>query len=208
MSLMLMAVCTMAALAVQGAEEVVSQPEGLKPIGEAKGIHPGRVVWVHDPEVLDWKGPGDGHWWEPTHTRQQQADAMMARAVCDLTGERTVATAWDKLFRHLNKTRGKGNVGYRAGEKVAIKPNWVGFIWRGGAVDPETYSLTRQQDYMNTSPQMIVALLRQLVEVGIKERDITVCDTLADLPNEYYNILHAAFPDVQYADHGGKFGRV
>ena len=29
-----------------------------KPLGVAKGIHPGRVVWVHDPEVTDWKGPG------------------------------------------------------------------------------------------------------------------------------------------------------
>ncbi|MBM3839763.1 MAG: hypothetical protein FJ398_17690 [Verrucomicrobia bacterium] len=27
------------------------EPERLKPIGEAKGIHPGRVVWVHDPEA-------------------------------------------------------------------------------------------------------------------------------------------------------------
>ena len=35
-----------------------------KPLGVAKGIHPGRVVWAHDPEVTDWKGPGDGHWWE------------------------------------------------------------------------------------------------------------------------------------------------
>ena len=34
-----------------GAEPSGSRPEPLKPIGEAKGIHPGRVVWVHDPQV-------------------------------------------------------------------------------------------------------------------------------------------------------------
>ena len=61
---------------------------------------------------------------------------MMSRAVCELTGEPTVAKAWDKLFRHLNQARGKGDVGYKPGEKIVIKPNWVGMIWREGAVDP------------------------------------------------------------------------
>ena len=27
-----------------------------KPIGEGVGIHPGRVVWVHNPEVATWDG--------------------------------------------------------------------------------------------------------------------------------------------------------
>src|ERR1043166_3806451 len=26
------------------------------PMGEGKGIHPGRVVWVHNPEVAKWDG--------------------------------------------------------------------------------------------------------------------------------------------------------
>ena len=38
------------------------------PIGVAKGIYPGRVVWVHDASATDWLGPEDGHWWEPEHT--------------------------------------------------------------------------------------------------------------------------------------------
>jgi len=44
----------------------------LKPMGEAKGLKPGRVAWVHDPEATNWKGPGDGHWWDPSHTRQDR----------------------------------------------------------------------------------------------------------------------------------------
>lgn len=179
------------------------------PVGEAKGIHPGRVVWIHDPQVLDWQGPGDGHWYQENHTHQDRANAMMSRAVCELTGETTVAKAWDKLFRHFNQAHGKGDTGYKPGEKVFIKPNWVGLIWRGDAVDPETYSLKRQQDYMNTSPQLIVALLSQLVnDAGVKPSDITVSDTLSYLANEYYEILHSAFPQVRYADYGGKFGRI
>lgn len=180
----------------------------VQPIGEGKGIHPGRVVWVHDPKVLDWKGPGDGHWWEGNHTNQDRADAMLSRAVCDLTGESTVAAAWDKLFRHLNKSRGKGDVGYKAGEKIMIKPNWVGLIYREGHVSTDTYTFLRRRDYMNTSPQMIMALLRQLTSVGVRQSDITVCDTLAVLVNEYYEILHKEFPEVRYEDYAGKFGRI
>jgi len=188
--------------------EPAAEPERLQPIGEAKGIHPGRVVWVHDPRVTDWKGPGDGHWWEGNRTKQDRVDAMMARAVGELTGESTVAKAWDRLFRYLNRARGKGDVGYRPGEKIVVKPNWVGMIWREGMVDPKTYNFVKRQDYMNTGPQMVIALLRQITGLGVKQADITVCDTLAYLVHEYYDILHKEFPDVVYADFAGKFGRV
>ena len=192
-----------------GPGPVGPEPQRLKPIGQPKGIHPGRVVWVHDPQVIDWKGPGDGHWWEGRRTRQDRVDGMMERAVCELTGEPTVAKAWDKLFRHLNRARGKGDVPYRAGETIVIKPNWVGMIWRERCVDPQTYTLVRRRDYMNTGPQMIVALLRQLTgAAGVKPADISVCDSLAYLAHEYYRILHGEFADVRYVDYAGKFGRV
>jgi hypothetical protein len=205
-SLLLGEAPVVAQLAAAPPETQKSAP--LRPIGRAKGIHPGRVVWVHDPQVLDWKGPGHGHWYEGNHTKQNRVDAMLSRAVGELTGESTVVKAWDKLFRHLNKTRGKGDVGYATGEKVVIKPNWVGMIWREGAVDPERYTLINRQDYMNTAPQAIIAVLRQLVEAGVREPDITVCDTLAYLVHEYYDILRAAFPRAQYVDFAGKFGRI
>jgi uncharacterized protein (DUF362 family) len=180
----------------------------LKPIGQAQGIHPGRVVWVHDPQVLDWKGPGDGHWWEPTHSKQDRIDAMMSQAVCQLAGEATVADAWSKLFRHFNKARGKGDVGYKPGEKIAIKPNWVGMIFSEGRVNPETYTFTNRPDYMSTSPQMIIALIRQLTTAGVRQSDITVCDTLAYFVNEYYDLIHKEFPDVRCEDYAGKFNRI
>lgn len=182
--------------------------EPLKPIGQGRGIHPGRVVWVHDAKVLDWKGPGDGHWWEGNHTRQDRADAMMAEALCQLTGQASVAAAWDKLFGHLNQSRGKGLVGYKPGEKIVIKPNWVGMIYLEGHVNAETYTFKRRQDYMNTSPHLIIALLKQLTSVGVRQGDITVCDTLAYAVNEYYDIIHKELPEVRFEDYGGKFGRV
>lgn len=182
--------------------------DALQPMGTARGIHPGRVVWAHDPEVLNWKGPGDGHWWEGNRLNQDRANAMMARAVCELAGTATVADAWAKLFRHINEARGKGPVGYRPGEKIVIKPNWVGLIYREGHVNPETYRFIRREDYMNTAPQMLLALFQQLTTVGVRAADITVSDSLACVVHEYYDLLHAPFPDIHFEDCAGRFGRV
>ena len=180
----------------------------LRPIGLARGVHPGRVVWVHDPDVTDWAGPGEGHWYDPQHLSQDRVSAMMEQAVCQLAGESSVGAAWKALFRHFNQGRGRADTEYRAGEKLAIKPNWVGMIWREGNVDLETYRLIRRQDYMNTAPQMLIALIDQLVSAaGVAPADITVCDTLAYMAEEYYRPMRDAFPDVAYEDFGGQAGR-
>jgi len=128
-------------------------PVRLAPVGTGKGIYPGRVVWVHDPDATDWAGPGDGYWWQENHTNQVVVNKMMSDAVRALTGKNTVAAGWDKLFRYFNGFHGKGNVGYRPGEKIMIKVNFVGFVgWSWGGVDPNTYELVDKLDYMNTSP--------------------------------------------------------
>jgi hypothetical protein len=81
-------------------------------------------------------------------------------------------------------------------------------IWREGAVDPASYTLIQRQDYMNTAPQMIIALVRQLESVSVRASDITVCDSLAYLVNEYYAILHRECPQVRYEDFAGADGRI
>lgn len=179
-----------------------------KPLGKARGIHPGRVVWAHDPEVTRWQDPDDGYWWDQNRVKQERVDAMMARAVCDLTGEGKVGGAWSKLFQHLNQARGKGDAGYKPGEKVLIKPNWVGMIYREGHVNLDECTFIRRHNYMNTAPQMILALLRQLVSVGVAPADITVCDTLACIVNEYHDLIKGEFSQVRHEDYTGKFGRI
>jgi hypothetical protein len=193
-------------------EEVVlaDEPTANAPIGIAKGIYPGRVVWVHNPDATDWDGPGNGHWWESSHTNQVVVNQMMDGAIRALSGEENNPAAWDKLFRHFNKTHGRGNAGYKPGEKIIIKINYVGCIriWdRREVTTVEEYNL-RRADYMNTSPQMIIALLQQLVDkVGVKQEDITVGDTLCYFPNEFYNMCHDKYPNVRYLEYLGKFGR-
>jgi gluconolactonase len=197
------------AMSVTADKSVLAEPQPVnEPIGVAKGINPGRVVWVHDPDATDWNGPGDGHPWQAEHTDPERVRDMVSLAICELTGAAGDGEAWDKLFRYLNKARGKGDVGYKSSEKIVIKVNFVGFIFTHGGVDAETYELKSTRDYMNTSPQMLVALLRQLVEkVGVKQSDIAICDSLAYFANEYFDIIHKEFPDVRCMDRGGKFGR-
>ncbi len=212
-----LALACLAAALVFGAVALRNMPEtsltaaeqpGLTPIGEAKGIHPGRVVWVHDPEATDWKGPGDGHLWQDEHTDPAACEQMMSKALRTLTGEATDARAWDALFRYHNKVRGKGDVGYQRGEKIAVKVNFVGFIRTLDSVNRETYALQSWVDYMNTSPQMMAALLKQLTEVaGVAQPDIAIGDGLAYFAGEYYDKLHQQFPDVTYLDCQGTSGR-
>ena len=196
-------------LSLTGDCPAVAEPHAVnQPIGTARGIYPGRVVWAHDPEATQWPGPGNGHHWEDRYTDQERVCRMMAATLRSLTGCNHEAEAWDRMFRYLNKARGKGDDGYKAGEKVAIKANLVGFIKSHRAVNTETYEWQDWQDYMNTSPQMVVALLRQLTRNGgVKAVNISVCDTLANIPHPYFDLIRREFPDVTFVDADGKFGR-
>jgi hypothetical protein len=182
---------------------LAGNPVPNQPVGVAQGLHPGRVVWAHDPKATDWAGPGQGHWWEGDHTNQAAVDTMMSGVVQQLGGKADDAKAWDALIKHFNQTHGNGNVGYRKGEKVTIKVNLVGCIV-GYGVNPKSYDLVQGLDYMNASPQMILALLRQLVHaVGVNPEDISVGDPLCLFPNQYLDPLHREFPTVHYLDHNG-----
>lgn len=185
---------------------LADEPLPNAPIGIAKGIQPGRVVWTYDPSATDWIGPGHGHWWENEHTHQAAVDAMMSGVIRRLSGKQNDRDAWDTFFRYFNKTHGGADLGYKPGEKIVIKVNFVGCISTpaAGAVDPNSYDLVRGVDYMNTSPQMILALLHQLVNVaGVDQADITVGDPLALFPNQYFDMCFKRFPKVHYLDHNG-----
>jgi hypothetical protein len=110
------------ALSVTSEKLVMAEPHTAnEPIGLAKGIHPGRVVWAHNPDATDWEGPGNGHLWQPEHTNQAVCDKMMSQTIRTLTGKNNDAAAWDAIFRYHNKARNKGDIGYKPGEKITIK---------------------------------------------------------------------------------------
>lgn len=190
--------------------ETMAAVKANTPIGVAKGVNPGRVVWIHDSSVSDWRGPGDGHWWQNANTKQEVVDQMLARSIRELSGKSTDSNGWDTLFKYYHQSHGRGNKGYTIGEKIVIKTNFTfcNHFPDFCCVDSMTYSFKKKFDYMNTSPQMILALLRQLVNVvGVKQSDIAVGDPVAYFPNEFYDPCHSEFPDVEYLDYAGKFGR-
>ena len=195
------------------------------PIGVARGVQPGRVTWVRDANVTSWAFPGCdqggftstwngetgiapyGYWYESDNIDQTVVDQMVSDSVEGLAGESTEADAWDAMIRHFNIERGDGDVGYQAGEKFMIKINLTTAAWTGGAVNGSG-TQTANKGWVNTSPQIILSVLRQLVNVvGVAQSDITVGDTTAYFPNHYWNILHGEFPNVKYLDARGTLGR-
>jgi hypothetical protein len=135
------------------------------PLGTGKGIHPGRVVWIHEPKVALWDGK-TGSWWEDAYTDPKLTSEMVSRSLQSLTGEKSNKQAWNSLFKFFNHTRKLGNNGYRPGEKIAIKLNSNQDRpgpWRPAAGMP--------------TPQAVYELVHQLVaEVGVRGEDIIVYD--------------------------------
>jgi hypothetical protein len=165
------------------------------PIGEGRGIHPGRVAWIHNPGVAKW----DGHtslWVEDRWNDQQKADAMIPEAVMQLTGEATAKKAWQALFRHFNKEHGRGNRGYKKGELIAVKLNMNNAITHHDTIE------------LNSSPFTTLALVRSLVEDGgIRQQDIVLCEPSRAITDSIYNKVHRAFPQVRFIDNLGGNGR-
>lgn len=182
-------------------------PEMHGPMGVGKGIHPGRVVWVHAPDATDWAGYHSTEpWWWTNHTDLAVVEEMMSQAVRGVAGEANDATAWASIFEHFNEVRGNGRRGYERGEKIAIKINMT----TCNGADPAMYEKpSRLVNAIDNSPQMLLALLRQLVYVaGVAPGDISMGDPTGLFPNYMWNALHPEFPDVQYFDTMGGQGRV
>jgi len=185
------------------------------PIGTPRGIHSGRVVWVRDPDATDWMGTndagediGDGYWWQSNHTNQEVVDKMMSAAIRNLAGEATDGNAWNAFFHYFNQNQGKGDVPYQAGEKIAIKINMVTACRTFTGIVDANGNQTSRLGWINTSPQMILALLRQLVNVvGVAQDDVTVSDTTCYFPNHYWDYIHDEFPDVRYQACNSQWGR-
>lgn len=179
-------------------------------VGIGKGIYPGRVVWVHAPEATDWAGfYSTEHWWQTNHTDLAMVEQMMTEALRRVAGQATEAAAWDALFHHFNQTHSRNARGYQVGEKIAIKINLTTCNGGNNSVDLRTYE--KKANVMNTidnSPQMLLALLRQLVYVaGVPQDRISLGDPTALFPAFLYNFLHPEFPNVHYFDAQGNSGR-
>ncbi len=166
-----------------------------QPVGIAKGIFPGRVVWVHNPGVSNWDEK-TGFWFEDRWNSQEKAVKMVSDALENLTGDRNEQKAWSKLFVFFNKSKNRGNHGYMSSEKIAIKVN-----------ENNTYAHADSPE-INVSPQLVYALLKSLVnQAGVPQAKITVFDASRFITDYTFNKCHAAFPNVIFVDNIGGDGR-
>jgi hypothetical protein len=171
------------------------------PIGEAKGISPGRVTWIRDVRATPWDGK-TGKWWEPGNIDETVLSTMISKSLRALTGAPSDREAWDGLFRHFNRVHGRGDRGWQPGELVAVKINVN-----------NTYSYEKADNNIDQSPQATRALLRQLTEeAGVAQKDIVIYDAsvgwkVRAMPDRIYVPLHHEFSGVRWVDGRGLNGR-
>lgn len=170
-----------------------------QPIGEAKGIFPGRVVWMHNPNATNENCQpaehGDGYFLEK-NADQVVVDDMLKKAMLEITGTTTEEEAWNEVFRYFNLNNDKGQVGYAAGEKIFIKINAV-HAWTTN----EDLSIKLDNVYgdVDTSPHVILAVLRQLVnKAGVPQEAIYIGDPFTNIFKHLYEKLAAEFPNIHY----------
>ncbi len=165
------------------------------PLGEAKGIFPGRVVWGHDPKIASWDGK-TGFWWEDQCNNQQETNKLLSQTLTKLTEKKSDKEAWNDLFVFFNQTKHQKSQGYQTGEKIAIKINMN---------NTDAHENTNR---INANPQLIFALLSSLInDGGVPQEQITVADPSRFITNDIYDKCHAAFPKVHFVDHNGGDGR-
>ena len=165
------------------------------PIGVAKGILPGRVVWVHNPDAVK-QNCKINSWYLPANITQTKVDQMLSSALHSVTGQTTDSAAWVAIFKYHNNTRGKGSVNYVKGEKIFIKTNAT------SAYQYNSSDLSTVSNVSETSVAPVLTVLRQLVNVvGVAQSDIYIGDPMKHIYKHLYDVWHGEFPNVHYLDY-------
>jgi hypothetical protein len=181
----------------------LKNPDGQNnPMGEAKGIFPGRVSWTQDFKATSWDEK-TRMWWDDNATNQAECDKMMSRTTQSITGTTTDWDAWKKLFEFNNKQNGHANQGYTKGEKIIIKVNM-------NALRNSTDEW-KNQGY--PSPQMVYALIAQLIaQAGVAGEDIMITDPSRFIGDQIINRIrknpsqdfqHVMFEECEAKNHFG-----
>ncbi len=158
-------------------------------LGESKGAFPGRVAWIHDPDVTNENctNSENDYWYLDKNTDQDVVDEMLSEVLQLYTNTGSDKDAWDAIFKNFNALHNDSDVGYQAGEKIVIKIN----------LNSIYYFPT--DEGIDTSPQLCLALLNQLVNVvGVSQSDICIGDPNCEMRDVTYLPCKEVFPNVTY----------
>jgi hypothetical protein len=188
------------------------------PIGVAKGVFPGRVVWVHDTAAVNQNCVPDslvqarggqnayyayryGHaWFMSENMNQPVVDKMLSSSLHSITGATSDTAAWRAIFQFHNNTRGKGPANYVKGEKIFIKINATS-AWSGEFNSDLSAKNNSYYGVSETSVATVLAVLRQLVNVvGVAESDIYIGDPLKHIYKHLYDVWYNEFKSIHYLD--------
>ncbi len=170
-------------------------------VGTAKGLFPGRVVWVHDNDATNENYiptyNSRDYWYSNNNVNSAVVSKMLETSLIKYADTDNISDAWDAIFKSYNKSHGRGDVGYQAGEKIAFKINLTN----------ENCSDAERPMRMDATPQLLNAILFELVNVvGVSQSDITMGDPYREFRNEYRALVKNKFPNVYYVDGKGENG--
>jgi len=204
---------------LNAAETDYSGPEdgSNQPIGIPTGILPGRVVWAWDTTATNEKClntfESKDYFFKSGNTNSEVVKKMFIASLLKLTGETSVKSSWDVLFRNLNNKKYQKKSSYEKGEKIFIKINQGTSRWlltdedkENGYYFPETFEPTPLRQAAcygtcETGPYFVLEILRELVnECGIAQEDISVGDPMTDIYGHNFEVWFAEFPKVAYLD--------
>jgi hypothetical protein len=201
-----------------------------QPMGEAKGIFPGRVVWVWNPEATNEKFEHNSlakydFFWQEQNNNPKVIAKMFNDGVLKLTGKKDISKAWEAIFINFNQKKHGEKRGYQKGEKIFIKINQGQAGWVLSRGDWENtgkngYTLShinpdgeqrdsRSMTPTENGPYVVLELLRELVnEGGVPQENISVGDPMNPLYGHNFNVWVKEFPKVHYIDRkSSDFGR-
>jgi hypothetical protein len=197
-----------------------------QPFGEPKGIFPGRVVWVWNPDATNEKfehNDFDNYSFYPSlqNNNPEVIATMFRDGILKLTGKKNVEKAWDEIFKFFNQKKHNKKAGYTKGEDILIKLNQGQAGWvlnkedkANGYALPKT--LPKNQENRKISmpptengPYAVLELLRELVnEVGVPQENIWLGDPMNPIYAHNYEVWFKEFPNVKYIDRASPtFGR-
>jgi hypothetical protein len=170
------------------------------PKGVARGINPGRVVWARDPRATKWAGRwklDSDQWWTDANTDQDKVASMLSACLRKLTSTATDRDAWRAIFRYYyGRAHGVENRGYQPGEIVAIKANF------------NLSSTTKVNNYVDVSPQMVLAMVRQLVhQAHVAPGDILIYDARRSIAPAVLTKLWGEFKDLRFVQQDAPDGK-
>jgi hypothetical protein len=214
-------------LALQSGQVKMGPDDGPnQPMGEAKGINPGRVVWVWNPDATNEKFEHNDFatydWYFSAHNNNPEVIGKMVRdGILKLTSEKNAKKAWESVFRFFNSQKHNQKRGYQAGEKIFIKINQGQSRWvlvqkdkDNGFYLPKTLEANEQRRTTNfvpteQGPYVVLEVLRELInEAGIPQENISIGDPMCPIWGHNYEVWAKEFPNVKYLDKNTtNFGR-